>query len=179
MSNTGHVWGIFLSPGRRVRTTMQAHNEVLFVNMKVFETGIKKPYQSISMTLAELMQIPSKLINLASIYDSWVVYNGTRKRCITFDDETELISMEIMQNKSGQWESRGCVNLEKNEFSMFQSIPMINLIYKHDLNLKVIKQQQQNNKIGSVVVSTKCCALNGHHQISSSIFGQGAHIPSQ
>ena len=51
------LWGIFLSPGRKIRTVVKIHNEIVFIRLKLLKTGMHS--ESISLTLAELMLLPT------------------------------------------------------------------------------------------------------------------------
>ena len=109
--NTGKIWGVFQSPGRRIRLSLQANNEVLYVNIKLTGTDTQ---HSVSLTLSELMRIPTRQIIKSIDPETWVIYNGHRKLCLkTYDDN---VLFEVLKFKTSGWESQGEVKMTMEEF---------------------------------------------------------------
>lgn len=117
MTNAGQIWGIFKSPGRRIRLTLQTHNQSAYVNIKLFQTGY--PTQTLSLTIAEILLIPCKKIHKLVTNRCWDIYNGLRRICIINNTQNHLISLELNKFKSNVWINDGFIEMDQQEFEEF------------------------------------------------------------
>ena len=120
MPNTRKIWNISATTGRRVRVKMLVDNEMIFLPIKLFQTG--QPHQSISVTLSEFVLIPTNDMAKASGYENWEVSNGRRRLIITCKESNgtqNTIQFEIKKFKSGEWTTHGSITLTRDEFNIF------------------------------------------------------------
>ena len=114
------VWGIFLSPGRRIRTIIKGNNEVVHVQIRLVETNT--PSKTLSLTVAELQLLPITKILESENNCHYGIYNGRRTVDISYDiDEDDIILTLYRANDFSEWKQQSSINFTKEEFELFNT----------------------------------------------------------
>lgn len=124
LSVTSKIWGIFESPGRKIRTCVKVNNEVAFVQVKLFRTGITT--ESLSLTLAEFQLLPIADLLDSTTYSHHEIYNGRRRVGITYTNENMIVFTLLKLKDDDEWDMISEIEMTENELELFNTfIPEI------------------------------------------------------